>query len=66
MLQKILGLDYTITYYQLICLCVSNWNDLNSFSEESRIGDIVSLDPSSLTKADLKDIENKMKALGIS
>ena len=65
MQQKVLSLDFAITYYQLNCVCVDNWHDLDRFSELSRVEEITSIQPSLLTKQSIAGLEKKMKDLDV-
>ena len=32
-----LRLDFTLTYYQLNCLCLDNWSDIDYFARTSKV-----------------------------
>lgn len=53
--QKVaLRLDFTITYYQLNCLCVDNWSDIDYFARTSKVEIVTEYKPSSLQKIHLR------------
>ena len=49
-------LDFSVTYYQLNCLSISNWSNLSKFAEYSRLDEIINNPPSQLSKIHIKSI----------
>jgi hypothetical protein len=58
-----LRLDFTVTYYQLNCLCVDNWSDIDYFARTSKVEVLTEHKPSTLHKTHLRDIEAKIREL---
>lgn len=58
-------LDFCVTYYQLICLAISDWNNILSFAEYCKIDEILENVPSEMQKLHIKSIESKINQLEI-
>lgn len=61
--RKALRLDFTLTYYQLNCLSLDNWSDIDYFARTSKVEFLTEHKPSSLQKQHLREIETKIREL---
>lgn len=64
-LMQAVRLDFTMTYHQLNCFLLDQFNDPEYFGRVSRLETINEYQPATLLVGNLKDLQFKMKSLEI-